>query len=681
MNIASSYSAFSAHRLIARGELRSVLEAALSQRPEEGWTGLLIFDNESGKQVDFDLRGSLGEVLARLQSEPETGKAGPGRPRLGVTSGEVTLLPRHWQWLEKCPRRASGTLRRLVDQAMKGPEEGEAARLRIEAASSFLWSMAGELENFEEVTRQLFSAHWRPMYRLAAAWPEDILEQLAWMLRGVPDADDGARLSWEGRRLEILPPPPRVVTAKGEAETWRRTATEIVEDIAMGRTSASLVLEAELARIEEFNPRVNSLTKIFVEEARAAARDIDALLEAGDPVGPLAGLPFTIKGNIDVAGYATDHGVEAMREMIAPLDSPLVGRLRRAGAIPLAHSNLPDLSLRFHTKSSLHGETLNPWDAKASPGGSSGGEGVALATGLSYLGLGNDAGGSLRVPSVLSGVAALKPGYGRFPSDRSVGPRDATLASQLVPVEGFLARSVADLHRVFQIAAGPDPRDPRVAAVPLFGPPIEGRVAVALLKAPAGAEPDRGVGKALEKAATILEAAGYAIEEVEAPRVEETLEAYGRMIMTEFELSKAMLDRILGEEGRRYISFATSLRKPVDLAAYLGLTALRQGLLRDWAAFFVRHPLAIGPVLSEVSFPAGFDIAGPAEHERVTRAMWLCQATSFVGLPSVSLPLGIEGGRPIGIQVLAGAYREDLCLGAAATIEAAAGIFTPIDPR
>ena len=680
MNIASSFSAFSSHHLIARGGLEEVLGALLSKRPEQGWPGLLIFDNESGKQVDFDLRGSLDEVLARLK--PEEPKPGPGRPRLGVRSGEVTLLPRHWQWLEKSPQRASGTIRRLVDLAMKTPEAGEAAKRRIEAASSFLWSMAGELENFEEVTRQLFAARWRPMYRLAAAWPADIVEQLAWMLRELPDAGDEARLSWEGRRLEILPPPPRAAADKGEArDSWRRTATEIVEDIASGRTRTSDVLEAELARIEEHNPRLRALTKVFAEEARAAARDIDAKLEAGDPVGPLAGLPFTVKGNIDVAGFATDHGVAAMSRMIAPFDAPLVARLRRAGAIPLAHSNLPDLSLRFHTKSSLHGETLNPWDAKASPGGSSGGEGVALATGMSYLGIGNDAGGSLRIPSLLNGVAALKPGYGRFPSDRSVGPRDATLASQLVPVEGFLARSVADLHRVFQIAAGPEPRDPRVAAVPLFGPPAESERPIALLKAPAGAEPDRRVRAALEKAAAILGKAGYAIEEVEAPGVEESLEAYGRMIMTEFELSKAMLDRLLGEEGRRYIAFASALRSPVELGAYLGLTARRQGLLRDWAFFLERYPLAIGPVLSESTFPAGFDIAGPAEHERLTRAGWLCQVTSFLGLPAVSLPIGIEEGFPVGIQILAGAYREDLCLHAAASIEAAAGIFTPIDPR
>jgi len=130
-------------------------------------------------------------------------------------------------------------------------------------------------------------------------------------------------------------------------------------------------------------------------------------------------------------------------------------------ALPLGHSNLPNLSLRFHTDSSLSGPTLNPWDRSLSPGGSSGGEGAALAADLTCLGLGHDAGGSVRLPALFAGAMALKPTTGRWASDRSTGPRNLSLASQLIPVDGVLARSVADLALVHPLLAGSDPRAPQ----------------------------------------------------------------------------------------------------------------------------------------------------------------------------------------------------------------------------
>ena len=674
------FSAFSGNRLLATGDLTTVLGAAKANREGGDEDSLLLFDNETGKQVDFDLRGSLKEVL--LRASPPAPKPGPGRPRLGVRAAEVTLLPRHWDWLEGQPKRASGTLRRLVDSAMRSPSESEERSRRVEAASRFLWSMAGERENFEEVTRCLFAGRWRPMNLLAASWPADIRDHLAWLLCDLPASGDEKGRSWRGRAIEVMATGPRPpATASGKGESWREGATEIIEAIARGRRTATEVMEEHVARIGAVNPKLNALTVLFTEEALGAARLVDESLEAGDPVGPLAGLPFSVKENIDIKGIPTTHGIPAMKGFIPPRDAPLVERLRSAGAIPLAHSNLPDLSLRFHTKSQLYGATLNPRDSSSSPGGSSGGEAVAIATGMSPLGLGNDAGGSVRVPAALSGICSLKPSYGRFPSDRSVGPRDSTLASQLIPVDGLLARRVADLHRVFQIASGPDPRDPRAAPAPLWGPSLPPGFPVALIRNPGGVRSCPEISEALDRAAAQLRAAGHPVEEAEPPRMAEAVEAYGHMIMTEFEASRAMLDRLLGAEGRRYIELATRLRQPVDLAAYLGLTALRQGLQRDWTAFFERWPVALGPVLTELSFPVGYDIAGPAEHERLSLSLCLCQATSFIGLPALALPVGLAGNKPLGIQIISGFWREDLCLEAAALIEAGLGTISPVDPH
>jgi amidase len=177
---------------------------------------------------------------------------------------------------------------------------------------------------------------------------------------------------------------------------WRLTASELANAIAIGEVRAVEVVRAHLARIATVYPRVNAITKVLEESAIEAAREVDRKRLAGHELGPLAGVPFTVKENIDVAGSPTTHGVPALLHAMPSADAPVVERLRRAGAIPIGRTNLPDFSIRFHTSSQLYGDTINPWDARFSRGGSSGGEGVALATGMSALGIGNDAGGSVR---------------------------------------------------------------------------------------------------------------------------------------------------------------------------------------------------------------------------------------------------------------------------------------------
>jgi amidase len=461
---------------------------------------------------------------------------------------------------------------------------------------------------------------------------------------------------------------------------WNLSASELARKVASGETSALEVIENHLQRIELVNSKVNGIVNVIEDSALRAAKEVDRRRTAGEPLGALAGVPFTIKENIDVAGAATTNGVPALRDAVATRDAPVVQRLRDAGAIPIGRTNLPDLSLRFHTRSQLYGDTVNPWDPTRTPGGSSGGEGVAVATGMSPLGLGNDAGGSIRIPALFGGVAALKPSYGRFPADRSVGPRDLSLCSQLIPVDGVIARTVADLSIAFRTLAGPDPCDPRVAPVPLDGPqlPRPIRVAVALDPGRLGVHAD--VRRGVEIAAAALRDAGYALEEMDVPRLAEIRETYGRMIMTEFSLIWPMLERLISPDSRRYIEYSMALSHPVGLAEYLRLTSFRQGLLREWAHFLSHYPLILGPVFTEPAVPVDFDIRGLDELRRVGDALRLCTATSFVGVPAVAVPTHVVGRLPQGVQVIASFYREDLCLEAAAAIEARLGTFAPINP-
>src|ERR1700687_885421 len=178
-------------------------------------------------------------------------------------------------------------------------------------------------------------------------------------------------------------------------EIWQLSAAEMAHRIARRELSSAEVSDAHLARIDAMNPALKAIVRVLADEARAAAALADRRLKAGETGGPLHGVPFTIKENIDMAGLPTTWGVPALAQAVVPIDAPVVERMRAAGAIPIGRTNLPDMALRVHTFSSLHGLTRNPWHPARTAGGSSGGEAAALASGMSPIGLGNDIGGPL----------------------------------------------------------------------------------------------------------------------------------------------------------------------------------------------------------------------------------------------------------------------------------------------
>lgn len=668
------YSCFSGYTRIAYGDLPSVLRAAKAFQ-DKSRDSYLIFNHDTGRQIDFDFRGSVEDVLARAIPEgtesEQGGKAGPGRPKLGVKSAEVTLLPRHWDWLNAQPGKASGTLRSLVEDARKRDSGG--TKRRIEALGNFLWSIAGNLANFEEGTRALYAREYERFASLIADWPEDLRKHVLALLDDIRGPRGGAP--------SIRYPEPEPARTAPGPEPWKLGAARLASAIAKGELSAAEAMASFIGRIGDLNPRLNALVDVWEGEALDSAKAVDEARAQGRPLGPLAGVPFTVKSNIDVAGKPTTHGVAALKDAVPPRDAPIVERLRAAGAIPLAHSNMPDLCMRFHTSSQLYGATLNPYDARLSPGGSSGGEGVAVGTGMSPLGLGNDSGGSVRLPALFAGCAALKPSAGRFPSDRSAGPRDSAFASQSIPVDGILAPSVADLHLAYQILSGPDPRDPRAVPAPLFGPEPAAPIRVSLMKSPGGVPVHPSVERALDAAASALSRAGYQVGEAEPPRYAEALEAYSSLVMSEFGASSAMLKRILGPAAWSYVECSMKLARPADLAGYQGLIALRQGIQRDWAEFLSRAPLILGPVFSEPAAAVDADIAGIESHERVIKGFGLCSVTSFIGLPALAVPTGMADGLPLGVQLIGPMFREDLCLEAGLRIEAALGRLAPMDAR
>jgi amidase len=459
-------------------------------------------------------------------------------------------------------------------------------------------------------------------------------------------------------------------------ELWRRGAGELAELIASRQVSSREVVDAHLERIEAVNGDLNAIVVVLAAEARAAADAADAATERS---GPLHGVPFTVKENIDVAGTATTSGVPALAEAVAPVDAPQVERLRAAGAIPIGRTNLPDLGLRVHTDSSLRGLTRNPWDPGVTAGGSSGGEASALASGMSPLGLGNDVGGSLRNPAHCCGIASIKPTPGRVPHATVIPPEDLGPGMQLMAVEGVMARRVADVRLGLAIVAGAHPRDPESVPVLLDLPRPESR-RVALVAEPPGGDTHPEIAAAVRRAGDALADAGYDVVEAEPPLYEAALDVWGRFLFTDIRAQEALLRQVMGADATRFLDLIGELYPEQDAAGLVGTLIERRSIARAWDQFLLGHPLILSPIWTQPPFPHGWDVASQENAHATMRLMRPVMPANLLGLPAAAVPAGQAAGLPAGVQVMAARFQELACLDAAEAIETALGRAVAIDP-
>jgi amidase len=462
-------------------------------------------------------------------------------------------------------------------------------------------------------------------------------------------------------------------------ELWCMSAMDLAEAIRSRHTSSHEVIEAHLRRIEAVNPSVNAVTVVLGERALEAAKAADRAVAAGADPPPFHGVPFTVKENIDLAGTPTTLGVRALAGSYPGLDAPTVERVRAAGAIPIGRTNCPDFGIRWHTDSELRGATVNPWDRSRTPGGSSGGEAAALATGMTPLGLGNDLGGSLRWPAQCCGICSLKPTLGRIPHATSP-PFDFPIGIQLMEVEGPMARRVADLRAAFEVMAGTSWRDPWTVPAPLRGPTPAKPIRVALVVDPAGQGTAKQVQEGVRKAARALADAGYAVEEVEPPSIDTAAKMWLDILNPDWRTLLQAMSPPWGADTDRFMSALLQVAPDPDPVTTSQSFMIRQSLLRAWGQFQEGHPLIVAPIFTDVPFEVGRDLTSEGVAE-VLHGMRMTIALNALGLPAVALPVGTGDGLPQAVQVIGPRYREDLCLDAAAALEDRVGIITPIDPR
>ena len=455
---------------------------------------------------------------------------------------------------------------------------------------------------------------------------------------------------------------------------WRLGAVELAGAIRRREVSSREVAESVLARVGACNPKLNALVEVHAEQALAAAAAVDAALARGEDPGPLAGVPVTIKVNVDQVGCATTNGLAALKTLIATEDSPPVANLRRAGAVIIGRTNTPGFSVRWFTDNDAHGRTLNPFDGARTPGGSSGGAGAAVATGMGAIGHGNDYGGSIRYPAYACGVVGLRPTSGRVPAYNASAKEERGVSAQLMSVQGPLTRSVADARVALAAMAQRDARDPLWVPAPLDYPAEPRSLRVAMFARSARYEADPAVVEALEQAARWLSAAGCVVEEAEPPQFGEGADLWAALVYDDMRRSALPLIERVGDAALK-TSLALTMHDMVgaDRDGYLDLLSRRVGIARAWSRFLDRHDVLLMPVSWRVPFPIDEDTVSVERMRAVLDAQSPLLATAMLGLPGLSVPTGLREGLPTGVQIVAARYREDRCLAAGEIVERAAG--------
>lgn len=450
------------------------------------------------------------------------------------------------------------------------------------------------------------------------------------------------------------------------------SATALAQAIRAKEISSEEVVDAYLQRIEEVNPMLNAVVQLTADAARAQAREADAALARGNIRGPLHGVPITIKDNIETVGVICTGGTKGRASFVPTQDATAVARMRAAGAIMLGKTNMPELGLAFETDNLVYGRTANPYDLSRTPGGSSGGEAAIISAGGSPLGLGNDMGGSIRLPAHFCGIAGIKPTTGRVPRTGHF-PYPSRWLDPLWQT-GPMARFVEDLILTLPIIAGVDWRDPTVIPMP-FGDPKKvdlKRLRIAFYTDNGIMSPTPEIVEVVKKTANALSDAGMTVEEERPEGIAQSHYIFNGLLAADGGAGVEMLLRMVGTtEMHRWTQGLQEFCRGIAMT-----TAEFGGLMLNWAmfrssmlSFMEKYDVIICPVCAYPALPHKATMA----RDNVP-GMSYTMTYNLTGWPGVVVRGGTSPeGLPIGVQVVARPWREDVALAVAQHMENALG--------
>ncbi len=456
------------------------------------------------------------------------------------------------------------------------------------------------------------------------------------------------------------------------------SAVSMAEQIRQKKLSPVELVESHLTRIQELNPKLNAFVHVDAEGARRQAHAAEAAARKREKLGALHGVPLSIKSSIEVAGQPWEAGTRLRAGIVGQRDAPLVARLRQAGAIILGVTNAPELLMAWETDNLLYGRTNNPWDLTRTPGGSSGGEAAAIAAGMSAGGVGSDGGGSIRVPAHFSGICGLKPTPGRIPATghfpSSVGP------FALLGVVGPLARNMDDLRILFEVMQGPDDGDPSAAPVPLHWPADDDlkRIRIGYFEDDGRTPVTPETRAAVRTAAEALRSVGFQVE----PFRPEGLELARQLWWKLFGIAGGMM---LGPVTKGREADLSPMLKEFSAGVAAQPSHTGQSLLDTWiqrdevrVKIFSQmrdYPVLLCPVASIPAFRHGersWQVEGKIV--KYLDAWSYTEWFNLLGTPAVAVPVGKSPeGLPIGVQIVARPWQEQVVIAVATALEAQRG--------
>jgi amidase len=460
------------------------------------------------------------------------------------------------------------------------------------------------------------------------------------------------------------------------------TANRLARAIRNGRLNSTDITAAHLERIERVNGALNALVVVDRDGAMKAARAADRARAANKPLGPLHGVPISIKEAFDVAGLKTTSSHPPLKDNVARADASLVGRLRAAGAVILGKTNVPELCADFQTESPLFGTTRNAWDARRTAGGSTGGGAVAVAARLSPLEFGSDIGGSVRNPAHYNGIFSLKPTEWRVPSRGHVPDLPgATRTVRYMGVFGPLARSVGDLETALRIVAGPDGHEAEAAPVPLGTTPklTSKDLRIAVLGSNPLVPVSADTANVVQATAKLLAKAGAKVKAAEPAGLDwrQGWDDWSDLFQYLIRASQPLEERqrffameASSDPSARSVARAARL----DLAQFFAVLDRRDQIIRRCESFLDDYDAWLMPVMPDVAFIR----QSPREPLRIDGVdhRYFFAGTSYnflanlTGQPSIVLPCGFsKEGLPIGLQLVGKRWSEAKLLGVAKAVE------------
>ena len=459
------------------------------------------------------------------------------------------------------------------------------------------------------------------------------------------------------------------------------SAYEIAAQIRSKDVSPVEVARLHLERIEELNPKLNAFVDWRPESVLAQARDAEQAVLRGDDLGPLHGVPLSIKSSIDVAGHRCEAGTRLRAGYVAKEDAPLVARLRAAGAVVLGVTNTPEMLMAWETDNLLYGRTNNPWDLTRTAGGSSGGEAAAIAAGLSAGGVGSDGGGSIREPAHFCGICGLKPTPGRIPSTGHLPKAGGPFA--MLGVVGPMARTVGDLRVLFAAMAGPDDGDSRSAPAPVreVREPEAKRLGIGYFESDGRTPVTAETREAVKRAASLLSENGFRVAEFCPDGLEEARQLWWKFFGTAGGMILAPMlrghEKELSPILREFFLWTTATPAHTGeslLTAWLGRDELRERILRQMRDY----PVLICPTAAIPAFRHGEREWQVDEKTVKYLDAWsYCEWFNVLGFPAVVVPVGhSEEGLPIGVQIVGRPWEEETLLAIAGILENARGLRT-----